>query len=58
VRRRAVREGLGNVEAVLVRGYDSGLPAGIADRVCAIDMFFSVRRPGEFLSETARLPET
>jgi len=55
VRRRCAREGLGNVEAVLVRGYDSGLPAGIADRVCAIDMFFAVRRPGDFLAEVARL---
>jgi ubiquinone/menaquinone biosynthesis C-methylase UbiE len=55
VRRRAAREGLGNVEAVLVRGYGSSLPAGIADRVCAIDMFFSVRRPGDFLAEAARL---
>ena len=55
VRRRAVREGLGNVEAVLVRDYDSGLPAGIADRVCAIDMFFGVRDPGAFLAEVDRL---
>jgi ubiquinone/menaquinone biosynthesis C-methylase UbiE len=55
VRRRSVREGLGNVEAILVRGYDSGLPGGIADRVCAIDMFFAVRRPSDFLTEVARL---
>jgi ubiquinone/menaquinone biosynthesis C-methylase UbiE len=55
VRRRAAREGLANVEAVLARGYDSGLPAGITDRVCAIDMFFFVRRPNDFLAEAARL---
>ena len=55
VRRRCAREGLGNVEAVLVRGYDSGLPGGIADRICAIDMFFAVRRPLDFLAEVARL---
>jgi cyclopropane fatty-acyl-phospholipid synthase-like methyltransferase len=55
VSRRVEREGLANVEAVLLRGYDSGLPAGIADRVCAIDMFFAVRRPGEFLAEAVRL---
>jgi ubiquinone/menaquinone biosynthesis C-methylase UbiE len=55
VRRRCARDGLGNVVPVLVRGYDSGLPGGLADRVCAIDMFFSVRRPGDFLAEVARL---
>jgi cyclopropane fatty-acyl-phospholipid synthase-like methyltransferase len=42
-------------EAGKGRGYDTGLPTGVADRVCAIDMFFSVRNPGAFLAETERL---
>jgi ubiquinone/menaquinone biosynthesis C-methylase UbiE len=55
VRRLRVRYGLANLEAVLARGYDTGLPSGLADRVCAIDMFFSVRDPGAFLAEVDRL---
>ena len=55
VRGRAAREGWVNVEAVLARGYDTGLPAGTADRVCALDMFFYIQQPGEFLAEIARL---
>ena len=55
VRRLAARQRLDNVEAVLGRGYDTGLPAAVADRVCAIDMFFAVRDPGAFLAEIFRL---
>jgi len=54
-RRLAEDRHLANVEAVLARGYDSGLPARIADRVCAIDMFFGVRDPTAFLTEVSRL---
>lgn len=49
------RHRLPNLEAVLARGYDTGLPSSIADRVCAIDMFFSVRDPSAFLAEIDRL---
>ena len=55
VRQRAEREGWGNVEAVLARGYDTGLPAGTADRVCALDMFFYIQEPKTFLAEIARI---
>jgi cyclopropane fatty-acyl-phospholipid synthase-like methyltransferase len=55
VRRLRARQGLANLEAVLAKGYDTGLPSVIADRVCAIDMFFSVRDPGAFLAEVDRL---
>jgi ubiquinone/menaquinone biosynthesis C-methylase UbiE len=55
VRRLGARHGLSNLEAVLARGYDTGLPAALADRVCAIDMFFSVHDPGAFLAEIDRL---
>jgi cyclopropane fatty-acyl-phospholipid synthase-like methyltransferase len=55
VRRLRAQHGLANLEAVLARGYDTGLPPALADRVCAIDMFFSVRDPGAFLAEIDRL---
>ncbi len=55
VRRLRARHRLPNLEAVLARGYDTGLPSAQADRVCAIDMFFSVRDPHAFLAEAARL---
>ncbi len=55
VLRLRTRHGLPNLEAVLARGYDTGLPSALADRVCAIDMFFSVRDPGAFLTEIDRL---
>ncbi len=55
VLRLRARHGLPNLEAVLARGYDTGLPSALADRVCAIDMFFSVRDPNAFLAEIDRL---
>jgi len=55
VLRLRARHGLANLEAVLARGYDTGLPAAMADRVCAIDMFFGVHDPGAFLAEVDRL---
>ena len=55
VLRLRARHGLSNLEPVLARGCDTGLPDTIADRVCAIDMFFSVSDPGAFLAEIDRL---
>ncbi len=55
VRRLAARHSLANLEGVLARGYDTGLPSALADRLCAIDMFFSVRDPSAFLAEVDRL---
>ncbi len=55
VLRLRARHGLPNLEAVLAHGYETGLPPALADRVCAIDMFFSVRDPNAFLAEIHRL---
>ena len=44
-----------NVVPVLARGYDSTLPDHMADVVCAIDMFFGVKSPAEFLKELRRI---
>ena len=53
--RRMQRQRLENVVPVLANGYRSGLPDHIADMVCAIDMFFSVREPIPFLAELKRI---
>jgi ubiquinone/menaquinone biosynthesis C-methylase UbiE len=55
VKQKIIRYNLSNVEPVLADGYHSGLPAGTADVVCAIDMFFSVHDPDAFLKELSRI---
>jgi ubiquinone/menaquinone biosynthesis C-methylase UbiE len=49
---------LTNVEVVLASGYDTGLEAGIADVVYALDMFHMIENPTELLNELARLVKT
>lgn len=58
VRQKITKYNLSNVEPVLAQGYDSGLPTGVADVVCAIDMFFSVHDPNAFLKELSRITKT
>ncbi len=55
VKHKRQAEGLNNIVPVLARGYDSGLPDHVADMVCALDMFFSVREPTTFLRELHRI---
>jgi ubiquinone/menaquinone biosynthesis C-methylase UbiE len=55
VEKKMAKQGLVNVEPVLARGYDSGVPDDVADVVCAIDMFFAVREPTVFLGELKRI---
>ena len=55
VKKKTMKKGIKNVETVLIEGYNSGLPDSTADMVCALDMFFSVRRPTEFLKELNRI---
>jgi ubiquinone/menaquinone biosynthesis C-methylase UbiE len=51
-----IRRGdLRNIAPVLAQGYDSTLPAAVADAVCAIDMFFIIKNPTEFLTELKRI---
>lgn len=47
--------GLRNIEPVLADGYDSRVPGNTADIVCAIDMFFVIKNPAEFLGELKRI---
>ena len=55
VMKKIEKEHLSNIETVLADGYHSGLHDGVADVVCAIDMFFSVHGPDEFLKELHRI---
>jgi ubiquinone/menaquinone biosynthesis C-methylase UbiE len=55
VAQRIEKEGLGNVTPMLARGYDSGLPGGVADLIYALDMFFMVDDQGAFLAELRRI---
>lgn len=53
-RKRLVENRLENVELMLAQGYDSGIPRGTADMICAVDMFHHVD-PGPFLKELAEI---
>jgi len=55
VKKKTDQYGLKNVVPVLAKGYDSTLPDGIADVVCAIDMFHIIRNHTEFLAELKRI---
>ena len=55
VKRKTKKMGLRNVEPILVSGYDSNIPSNTADVVCAIDMFFIIKNPTEFLGELRRI---
>lgn len=58
VKRKIDKLGLENVVPVLARGYDSGVPDGVADVVCAIDMFFAIKDPTAFLGEMKRIAKS
>jgi ubiquinone/menaquinone biosynthesis C-methylase UbiE len=54
------KEGIKNIQTSLAKGnddgeYNSGLNDDIADIVCAIDMFFIIKKPTEFLEEIRRI---
>ncbi|KQC04676.1 MAG: methyltransferase type 11 [Methanoculleus sp. SDB] len=55
VAKRIEKEGLGNVTPMLAKGYDSGLPEGVADLIYALDMFFMIDDQGAFLAELRRI---
>ncbi len=55
VKKRIRERNLGNVQPILISGYNSTLPDEIADVVCAIDMFFIIKNPKEFLAELKRI---
>lgn len=55
VMRKVEKNGLTNVETVLAHGYSNAVPDDIADIVCALDMFFGVKSPRDFLAEVKRI---
>ncbi|MFO8102370.1 MAG: methyltransferase domain-containing protein [Dehalococcoidia bacterium] len=55
VNRRIRKQGFRNVEPILAEGYRSQIPDEAADIVCAIDMFFIIKDPSEFLGELKRI---
>ena len=55
VKKRIAKRNLKNVQPILIEGYNSTLPNETADVVCAIDMFFMIKSPSEFLAEIKRI---
>jgi ubiquinone/menaquinone biosynthesis C-methylase UbiE len=55
VKRKIAEYQLQNVVPILASGYDSPIPEHTADVVCALDMFFAIQRPIEFLGELKRI---
>ncbi len=55
VREKAQNEHLANNVPVLAKGYETDLPAAIADRIFALDMFCFVSDPKVFLKSLHRL---
>ncbi len=58
VKKKVDKKNLKNIEPVLADGYNSGLPDNVADVVCAIDMFFGIKNPTEFLTELKRVTKS
>jgi ubiquinone/menaquinone biosynthesis C-methylase UbiE len=58
VKKKMEKHNMRNIEPVLVDGYNSGLPDNIADVICAIDMFFIIKKPTEFLVELKRITKS
>ncbi len=55
VRQKAEQLHMKNMDFLLAKGYDSGVPDHAADIVTALDMFFSVPDPVAFLKEIHRI---
>lgn len=55
VRERASKKGLRNVEAILVRGYDTGIEASSIDRVLLIDTIHRIEDTGALFREIRRI---
>lgn len=55
VKKKIEKYNLKNIQPILIEGYDSTLPDNTADVVCAIDMFWIIKKPTEFLQEIRRI---
>lgn len=55
IKKKVEAHNIRNIEPMLIQGYNSTLPDNIADVVCAIDMFWIIKKPTEFLAELKRI---
>jgi ubiquinone/menaquinone biosynthesis C-methylase UbiE len=55
VRQRAAKKGLGNLEAILVRGYDTGIEASSVNRVLLIDTIHGIEDTDALFHEIRRI---
>ena len=60
VENKIKKKNITNIKTFQITGYDDGkydtkLSDNTADIVCAIDMFFMIKKPNEFLSEIKRI---
>jgi len=58
IQRKADKHGWRNVVPRLASGYNSGVPDHAADVICALDMFFIIQQPTEFLAELRRIAKS
>lgn len=55
IQKKTQKYDLRNIQFKLAQGYDSKVESGAADMVIALDMFFMVENPTEFLRELSRI---
>jgi ubiquinone/menaquinone biosynthesis C-methylase UbiE len=58
IQHKADKYGWRNVVPLLASGYNSSVPDHVGDVVCALDMFFIIKQPTEFLAELQRIAKT
>ena len=55
VRKRIKKKGIMNIEPLVAKGYNSGIPSAVANLICALDMFSIIKEPTRFLKEIRRI---
>lgn len=55
VRKKIKKKGIMNIKPLVAKGYNSGVPGGVADLICALDMFSIIKEPTRFLKEIRRI---
>lgn len=55
IEKKAESQGIKNIKTQLAKGYDSALEPEMADIVFALDVFFMIENPTEFLRELRRI---
>lgn len=55
VKKKILKNNFKNIVPVVTNGYNSNLDNNIADIICALDMFFIIKKSAEFLKELHRI---